>query len=79
MAERVSDLGVPWPGSATPRQVEQRLADGLSGDGVLALHRLARAVEQARYAPAPRFGEGPRLRHDVAVVVAAVADNRPRS
>ena len=79
VAERISDLGVPWPRSATPRQVEQRLAEGLSEDGVLALHRLARAVEQARYAPAPRFDEGLRLRHDVAAVVAAVADNRPQS
>jgi transglutaminase-like putative cysteine protease len=77
LAERVRDLRVPFPASATPRQAEQHLAEGLDDGAQGALHRIARAVERARYAPTPPSADG--LRADVRTVVAAVADRRPSS
>ena len=56
LAEQVRDLGLAFPASATPRQGEERLAPGLSAVGRERLHRVARAVEQGRYAPAPAPG-----------------------
>jgi transglutaminase-like putative cysteine protease len=79
LAERLTDLGVEWPRSATPRQVEQRIGEGLSRPGAEALHRLARAVEQARYARPGQSGPVAELRPDVAAVVHAVSENRPRA
>ena len=68
LAERVRDLGLTFPASATPRQAEQRLAPGLSWQGRERLHRIARAVERGRYAPAPPPGDDG-LAADVEVVV----------
>ncbi|GAB2683279.1 transglutaminase family protein [Thalassiella azotivora] len=76
LGERLDDLGAGWPRSATPRQAETAVAEGLDEDGRQALHRLARAVERCRYAPAPP--EATRgLRTDVRAVVHAVRDRRP--
>lgn len=58
---RLSDLGVAWPGSWTPRATvrgiltEHELAEGPAG----ALRRLAADLEEARYAPPGRWqGDG---------------------
>jgi transglutaminase-like putative cysteine protease len=76
LVEQVRDLGVTLPGSATPRQTEDRVAAGLRTRDRAALHRVARAVEQARYAPRPV--EPVDLRGDVRRVVSAVAAGTPR-
>lgn len=72
LAERVRDLGLPFPASATPRQVEAQLGPTMPARGRLALARLARAVEQARYAPAPPAG-GPGAGSDVRAVAEELA------
>ncbi|HEX5533670.1 MAG TPA: DUF3488 and transglutaminase-like domain-containing protein [Actinomycetales bacterium] len=77
LSEKVSDLGIGWPRSATPRQIEQRFGDGLGEDGRQALHRLARAVEQGRYARTQSLEPADRLRRDVAQVVKGIEENRP--
>ncbi len=77
LAEKVTDLGVGWPRSGTPRQIEDRFGDGLGEDGRQALHRLARAVEQGRYARTQSLQQAHRLRHDVARVVKGIEENRP--
>jgi transglutaminase-like putative cysteine protease len=77
LAEKVTDLGVGWPRSATPRQIEDRLGDGLGEQARQALHRLARAVEQGRYARTQSLEPADRLRHDVTRVVKGIEENRP--
>ncbi|HEX5510983.1 MAG TPA: DUF3488 and transglutaminase-like domain-containing protein [Actinomycetales bacterium] len=77
LSEKVTDLGIGWPRSATPRQIEDRLGDGLGVDGRQALHRLARAVEQGRYARTQSLEPADRLRHDVRQVVRGIEENRP--
>ncbi|MFP5336239.1 MAG: transglutaminaseTgpA domain-containing protein [Actinomycetes bacterium] len=76
--ERALDLGVPVPASATPRQAESGLAAVLPDDGRAPLHRLARGVEQARYARAAGEGSVSGLRHDAATVAHLLADGVPR-
>jgi len=72
LRERAGNLGHPVPASATPRQSEALLLTVLPDVGRGALHRLARAVEQARYAPAPA-DDGAGLRDDVGTVTGALA------
>jgi hypothetical protein len=79
----LSDLGVRWAASWTPRAVQQRLLDDyrLEPEVAVALSRLVLELENARYAPpggatADHQGSdrGPgQRRHDVATIVAAVA------
>ncbi|MCK6209112.1 DUF3488 and transglutaminase-like domain-containing protein [Georgenia sp. EYE_87] len=53
LAATLSDLGLPAPVGATPRQAAEhyRSAAGLSGDAADALARAAARLERARYAP----------------------------
>ncbi|HZI96188.1 MAG TPA: DUF3488 and transglutaminase-like domain-containing protein [Actinomycetales bacterium] len=75
LTERLADLGRPWPASVTPRQAEARTAEMLDDEGKAALHRLARAVERARYALTP--GSSDELRRDVARVLRDVEHGVP--
>ncbi len=85
LAEATGDLALAWPASCTPRQAEERLAAQLDRGAEggrsagsperQALHRLARAVERARYATVP--DEGGRLRDDVRTVVRGLRQGVP--
>jgi transglutaminase-like putative cysteine protease len=73
----LSDLGVRWAASWTPRAVRQRLNDDyqLNPDQSAALDRLVEELEEAFYAP-PSDAHGrsaAERRHDGALVVGAVA------
>jgi len=78
---RLSDLGVRWAASWTPRAVRQRLVDDyeLAPDQIAALDRLVAEVEDAFYAPPT--GQAARSaaerRDDVGLVVGAVAGRKP--
>jgi transglutaminase-like putative cysteine protease/energy-coupling factor transporter transmembrane protein EcfT len=77
----LSDLGVRWAASWTPRAVQQRLAGEyqLDAAATAALGRLATEIENARYAPPDdELGRTAAERmHDVAAVVSAVAALAP--
>ena len=75
LTERLSDLGRPWPSSLTPRQAEAGTAETLDDEGRAALHRLARAVEHARYALTPAPTD--ELRRDVSTVLKDVEHAAP--
>nr|WP_281372850.1 DUF3488 and transglutaminase-like domain-containing protein [Kineococcus aurantiacus] len=91
LTDRVHDLGLSWPASATPRQREAALG-GLLQAGSPAgveLQRVRAAVESARFGAAPARGgvlldertdrqSGRLVRSQVDVVVDAVAATRPR-
>jgi transglutaminase-like putative cysteine protease len=77
----LSDLGVQWAASWTPRAVEQRLLDDydFEPDQTAALHRLTHEIEDARYAP-PDDELGRRAEEraaDIAAVIAVVAAPLP--
>ena len=73
----LSDLGVRWAASWTPRAVERRLLDDYEFDQeqTAALNRLTHEIEDARYAPpSEELGRTAADRAaDVAAVVSAVA------
>jgi hypothetical protein len=76
LRERLTDLGVGWAASWTPRLLQQRLAQEHRLDGAerAALARLANELEDARYAPPGGPGlTSEELRADVRMVVAGVA------
>lgn len=75
LAEQVRDLGHAFPASATPRQAEDRLGEEVDDDARASLHRVARAVERARYARSAGVDEG--LAHDVSAVVRSLRARRP--
>ena len=75
LTERLADLGRAWPSSLTPRQAEALAAAGLDDEARGALHRLARAVERARYAVTPA-AEG-ELRRDVVRVLEGIERRSP--
>lgn len=78
---RLSDLGVRWAASWTPRAVRQRLVDDyeLAPEQTAALDRLVAEVEDAFYAPPTGGPARPAAdrRSDVALVVGAVAARKP--
>jgi len=75
LTERLADLGRAWPSSLTPRQAEAQTGEGLDDEARDALHRLARAVERARYAQTP--AQEPVLRRDVVRVLKGVERRSP--
>jgi hypothetical protein len=72
------DLGFPTSPAESPRQTARRLVDSaaLSVTASEAMHRLARAVERARYAPVAADPQG--LLRDAEVVGAALFAAAPR-
>jgi transglutaminase-like putative cysteine protease len=73
----LSDLGVQWAASWTPRALEKRLLDDyeLDPEQAAALHRLTHEIENARYAPPDEdLGRSAQERTaDVSAVLAAVS------
>jgi transglutaminase-like putative cysteine protease len=69
--DHLRDLRLPWTGSMTPRARERDVAVHLAGhrDGLDALHRLAMAVERARYSARPTGDSVPA--DDARTVIAA--------
>ncbi len=82
LRERLSDLGVTWAASWTPRALQLRLVGDHRLDGVerAALQRLVTELEEARYAPPGNQGRSPEeLAGDVRLVVQGVAAGLPKS
>ncbi len=85
LATRLTDLDLAWAWSWTPRAAQHRLLHdhALTGDGALALHRLADALETRRYAPpTARPAEAAQVaaaRRDVDLVLTAVGAGLSRS
>lgn len=72
--EDAYDLGLGWPGSASPRVAARTLIASahLGGAAEAAVRRLAVAEENARYAPASYATTTPDFHADVAVIRAAL-------
>lgn len=81
LRQELSDLGVRWAVSWTPRAVERRLIDDYAFDSHArpALERLTAEIENARYAPpSEELGRtAEERREDVATVVSTVASRLP--
>ncbi len=80
LRERLSDLGVRWASSWTPRALQRRLASdhGLGGSERAALARLVGDLESARYMPPGAPGRSAdELGEDVRTVADGVAASLP--
>lgn len=77
LAASVRDLGLLWDDAATPRATGTRFTPTVrTPEGIAALERLVRAVEQTRYAPRP--ADLATLRNDTREVIAALRDQAGR-
>lgn len=77
LAATVRDLGLKWDDSATPRSTAERFEPMLEPAAAAAMHRVAIAVEELRYAP--KLPNTPRLTEDVLDVCRALRERAGRA
>lgn len=77
LAATVRDLGMKWDDTATPRATAERFEPMLEASAAEAMHRLAIAVEELRYAP--KLPNTPRLTEDVLEVCWALRQRAGRT